>query len=145
MQMVVSSGAFSGYTSAMFDSLPFRRPVLAVFGIIILLLVLQALFPRQAKPVDLNEMAEEDCVGDPLPIPYEYTGNVVDPWSCQVQCTDQKRRYLVYTNGVATQCEELPGCNDWGEDRGQTCRIPGEADVSASGSFMTTIGSQANS
>lgn len=126
----------------MFDALPYRKPVLIIFGVIVALLLIQAVFPRQAVPRDLTASAEEDCVGEALPIPYEYTGNVVDPWSCQVQCQDQKQRYLVYTNGVATQCETLPGCNDWGEDRGQTCNIPGSEDVPMTTDMSSAVSSQ---
>jgi hypothetical protein len=113
----------------MLESIPYRKPTLALFGVIVVLLFIQALFPRQASPVDPADMVKGECEGEALAVPYAYTGNVVEPWSCKVQCTDQKQRYLLYTNGVATQCEKLPGCNDYGEDRGETCTIPGNASV----------------
>lgn len=143
--MTVCAEVFSGYTRAMLDALPYRKPILALFGVIILLLLLQAMFPRQAKPFDITATAEEDCEGEALSVPYEYTGGVVEPWSCQVQCQDQKLRYLVYTNGVATQCEPLPGCNDWGEDRGVTCKIPGGAEVPMTGGVPSMMTSQQSS
>lgn len=70
----------------------------------------------------------EECRGEALSIPFAYNWGPVDPHSCKVQCDDGKLRYLVYTNGMATQCEELPGCLDYGEDHGVTCRIPGQAE-----------------
>jgi hypothetical protein len=130
----------------MLDSLPYRKPTLAIFGVIIALLFIQALFPRQAKPMKPQDLATEDCIGEPLSIPFAYTGNVVDPWSCQIQCQDKKQRYLVYTNGAATQCEILPGCNDFGEDHGETCRIPGGASIAPmSGTGKSLVSSQRSS
>ncbi len=111
----------------MSTSLAHSRSLWIFFGVIFVLLFLQALFPRQVVPYDPEQMAEGDCEGTPISVPYEYTGNVIDPWSCQVQCQDKKQHYLVYTNGIGTQCEPLPGCNDWGEDRGVTCKVPGAA------------------
>jgi hypothetical protein len=108
------------------------KPLLLFFGVIVALLFFHAMFPPNPPQRDLSAAATEDCIGEPLSVPYEYTGNVVEPWSCQPQCADKKQRYLVYTNGLATQCEMLPGCNDYGEDRGQTCRIPGAASVPGS-------------
>ncbi len=95
------------------------------FGIILLVLIFHALFPRQVQPYTPEETTMENCIGTPINVPYSYTGNVVDPWSCKPQCDDDKPRYLLYTNAVATQCETPPGCNDWGEDRGIRCKIPG--------------------
>jgi hypothetical protein len=102
----------------------YARPLKIFFGIIAVLLVVHALFPPEPKKFDPSAMADGQCEGEALMVPYEYNGNVVDPWSCKIQCDDQKQRYLVYMNNVGTQCEPLPGCNDQGEDRGVTCRLP---------------------
>jgi hypothetical protein len=67
---------------------------------------------------------EEDCIGTPIVVPYKYTGGVNDPHACALQCADDQPRYVLYSNGVATQCEEPPGCNDKGEDEGVTCKPP---------------------
>ena len=104
-----------------------QRLMIGFFGIIFVLLFLQAMFPPRDAKRDLTQPAQQDCVGTPLYVPYEYNGTTVDPWSCQPQCTDQKQHYLVYTNGMATECETLPGCNDAGEDNGVTCHIPNGA------------------
>lgn len=90
-------------------------------------LLFSALFPRQAKPRDISADASVTCKGTPINVPLAYTGSPLDPWSCQPQCDDKQQHYLVYTNGVATQCETLPGCFDTGEDSGVTCKIPGSA------------------
>lgn len=111
------------------SSISIPKPLLYFGGLILLVLLVQAVFPKQAKPFDPKETATTECVGTPIQVPYEYKGTVVEPWSCRPQCDDQKQHYLVYVNGIATQCEMLPGCNDWGEDRGETCKIPGGNDA----------------
>lgn len=108
-----------------------NRLLVAFFGLILFILFIQAVFPAREKKVEITEQEQEDCMGEPLHVPYAYTGNVVEPWSCKPQCDDGRQRYLVYTNGVATQCEELPGCNDSGEDHGVTCRMPTKTPLSA--------------
>ncbi len=55
---------------------------------------------------------------------FPFIGTVNQPWSCQEQCNDDKPRYLLYSNGKATQCETPPGCNDTGEDSNVTCKPP---------------------
>lgn len=60
------------------------------------------------------------CIGEPIVVSYEYSG-WSKPHECAVQCKDDRPRYIVYTDGRATQCETPPGCNDWGEDKGVTC------------------------
>ena len=96
-------------------------------GAIAVVLLFSALFPKQAKPRDVTQIATDECKGEPISVPLAYTGSPLDPWSCQPQCDDKKQRYLVYTNGVATQCDVPPGCFDAGEDGGVTCKIPANA------------------
>lgn len=107
----------------MHDSDRFANVVYGFCALIILLLAVQWIIPPRMPEVKLPDPLA-DCVGEPLSVPYAYTGGVNEPWACQVQCDDQKQRYLSYTNGVFTQCEMLPGCNDTGEDSGVTCRAP---------------------
>lgn len=98
------------------------------------ILLFSALFPKQAKPRDLNADAPDDCKGMPIQVALAYTGGPLDPWSCKPQCDDKQQHYLLYTNGVATQCGELPGCYDSGEDDGVTCKIPTNSNIAPVGS-----------
>lgn len=104
-----------------------NRPLQIFLGALVFILFVQALFPPSAPVRDPEDLVAGDCVGEPIEVPYAYTGSPVDPWSCQPQCEDDEPRYLLYTNGVATQCQEPPGCFDSGEDNGVTCRIPEDA------------------
>ncbi len=61
-----------------------------------------------------------ECIGEPIVVSYAYTG-WNKPHACAPQCKDDRPRYILYTDGRATQCETPPGCNDWGEDKGVTC------------------------
>ncbi|MDO8648391.1 MAG: hypothetical protein Q7R81_01270 [Candidatus Peregrinibacteria bacterium] len=76
----------------------------------------------QARPEE--PIVEEECVGEPIVVAYAYEGTVVEPHACLPQCSDDLPRYVLYTNGKATQCEPPPGCNDFGEDTGVTCKVP---------------------
>jgi hypothetical protein len=67
------------------------------------------------------------CVGEPITVADEYGGGPVKPWSCKPQCADGIRRYLLYTNGYATQCAVPPECTDEGEDKGITCEVVAES------------------
>lgn len=66
----------------------------------------------------------EECVGEPIIVDYEYGGEMMGPHECAVQCEDQKEHYILYTNNVGTQCQNLPGCSDWGEDNNVKCTLP---------------------
>lgn len=111
--------------------MPFKRSsfsverVVSLFLLIVLLtLIYQAFFKTISLPEpDLDP--KKDCEGTALFVEYPYVGRVIEPHACAPQCVDQVQRYVVYTNGLATQCAPLPGCSDLGEDRGITCRIPG--------------------
>ena len=96
---------------------------------LVVVLFLQVVFPRGEAERTLEDLTAGDCKGTPIQVPFEYNGTFLEPWSCEQQCKDGKQHYLVYTNGLATQCEELPGCNDTGEDNGQTCDIPGKKSI----------------
>ena len=103
--------------------LPIEKVAYSFFGVVFLVLVYQSFFwTPVVKPFSLEPSGE--CVGESLFVSYPYEGRVLDPHACAPQCADQRQRYIVYTNGYATQCETVPGCSDWGEDRGKTCRIP---------------------
>lgn len=96
-----------------------------VCGIILLVLIVQSIFPSTYVPEPPKPAAPVvACVGAPIPVAYAYTGTVNEPWDCKVQCDDGKPRYILYSNGKAAQCETPPGCNDFGEDNGITCNPP---------------------
>ncbi len=98
-----------------------------IFGLLALILLVTAVEAIRSKPVreEPEEMIPEvACVGEPIVLSVPYTGTVVDEWSCQPQCEDDKPRYLLYTNGKATQCGTPPNCYDTGEDNGVTCMPP---------------------
>src|SRR5687768_3064355 len=96
-------------------SLSFHNVVLGFFGLIFIVLFYQAVrIARVPTAPPKEEVVEAECIGEALSIPYAYNYTIVEPHSCAPQCADGKQRYLLYTNGVATQCELLPGCNDVG-------------------------------
>ncbi len=102
---------------------PFSRPsdqiLVVVFFILVGATVVFQSFAPESIPVVKNTI--KACKGEPLHVEYPYEGDFLEPHACEIQCDDQIQRYIVYTNGKATQCEQLPGCLDWGEDQGVTC------------------------
>ncbi len=95
-------------------------------GGIFVIVALESIFPKSNVPLVVDKPAvEEECKGEAIRTTYPYEGGMLDPWECQIQCEDKKQRYIMYTNGKATPCEELPGCLDYGEDYGITCIPPG--------------------
>ena len=105
------------------------------YGIILLcallfVVVIQAL---REPEVPKREVVKKDtmCKGEPIFVDYPYSGEFLDPWECKVQCDDGIQRYIYYSNGLATQCQDLPGCNDWGEDHGETCTAVSTTQVDA--------------
>ena len=100
-----------------------EKTAVALGIVILLVLTYEAMWPRSYVSAPPPPAPELDCIGEPITVTYPYTGTVNDPWDCQVQCDDDKPRYLLYSNGKATQCETPPGCNDTGEDSGITCRV----------------------
>ena len=73
---------------------------------------------------ELKPKENQPCEGEPIEVNYAYYGGMHSPHGCAPQCEDGKQRYLLYTNGKATQCQKVPGCLDWGEDQGVTCIPP---------------------
>ena len=95
-----------------------------VFLVIALFVVFQAfLMPRMSTRTPRYPTEGESCVGEPIEVDYEYDGALLGPHECKVQCGTEQERYILYTNGMATQCEPLPGCSDWGEDNGVKCEL----------------------
>jgi hypothetical protein len=88
--------------------------IIGSFAAALVLLVLVGLFAG----------TERDCIGDPISVAEPYERASIFAHSCLPQCDDKRPRYLVYGNGLATQCEAPPGCSDEGEDSGVTCRPP---------------------
>ena len=101
----------------------FQHTVLFFFGFIFLILLYQAVRTPKVPEKAAQQLAD-DCKGDPIFVDYPYNYTVAQPHACKPQCADDKLRYVVYSNGLGTQCEIPPGCNDYGEDQGVTCRVP---------------------
>lgn len=104
---------------------PLQRFITGFFVFVFALVALQSIFPRGGRTVAKAPVAPGPCQGEAITVDFPYAGGTLDPWTCQVQCTDKKQHYILYADGQATQCESLPGCNDWGEDNGVTCTPPG--------------------
>lgn len=93
-------------------------------GIVIFLIVVLLIIFRQSlsrSSLQQSDITPPVCEGVKLSVSYPYAGGFLDPHACAIQCQDQQQRYIVYSNGFATQCEKLPGCRDLGEDRGVIC------------------------
>ena len=87
--------------------------------------VLQAFTTPQGRTRTPNHPKDGDpCKGVPIEVGYEYDGALLGPHECVVQCDADEEMYVLYANGMATQCESLPGCSDWGEDHGIKCEPP---------------------
>ncbi len=94
--------------------------VTSVLTAIVVMTVTQALLLPTLTPAPKPKPGTA-CVGEPIVVEYSYAGGMMGPHECKVQCDTQKPRYILYTDNRATQCEPLPGCNDWGEDNGVEC------------------------
>lgn len=101
-----------------------QRTVIGTLGVLLVIVIAQTLLPRQYVPQEPQVVPEQVCTGEPIVVDYPFEGGYLDPWACKVQCDDGRQRYVLYSNGLATQCETPPGCNDLGEDRGVTCVPP---------------------
>lgn len=108
----------------------FQRIVIGLLAVLLIVVVVQALIPREYVPEEREPVQEQACVGTPIRVDYAFNGGYLDPWACEVQCQDGQPRYVLYSNGRATQCETPPGCNDYGEDNGITCVPPADAAAS---------------
>ncbi len=105
----------------------FQNTIFVVLGVLLLVVAIQSVVPRSYTPEEVEPYTEQACEGTPIKVSYAFTGGYLEPWACQQQCDDQIQHYVLYSNGKATQCETLPGCNDFGEDNGQTCTPPVES------------------
>ena len=104
-------------------------------GVVVFLILVFIVLFRQSlsrSSLQLNDIVPPVCEGLPLQVSYPYAGGFLNPHACAVQCQDQQQRYIVYTNGFATQCEKPPGCRDLGEDRGVMC-VPPESSLTLKG------------
>jgi hypothetical protein len=102
-----------------------ERVIGGTLAVLLLVVAVQSVVPRTYVPREKEPVVETACKGTPIKVDFAYTGGVNDPWTCKVQCDDDQPRYILYSNGKATQCETPPGCNDTGEDSGVTCMVPG--------------------
>lgn len=95
-------------------------------GLIFVIVALQALFPPRAPAMPPPEPKAPiaECKGEAIVVDFPYDGKWTQPHTCKIQCEDKKQHYILYTNGVATPCQDLPGCLDYGEDHGITCTVP---------------------
>ncbi len=105
------------------------RIPLVFFSVILLIVAFQA-FRDTSMPINPpapSRPAMTDsgipCQGTPIKVDYAYDGSTVGPNECLKQCQTQQTGYILYSNGLATQCQPLPGCNDTGEDEGVTCSL----------------------
>lgn len=101
-----------------------ERIIFSTLGVLLVIVAVQAVVPVTYVPRPKPPVVEVPCKGTPIKVDFAYTGGVNDPWTCKPQCDDDKPRYILYSNGKATQCETPPGCNDTGEDNGVTCTVP---------------------
>lgn len=111
---------------------PLTQFILGFFVFVLVLVAIQSVFPRGGRLRAQEPMPPGPCRGTPIKVDFPYAGGMLDPWTCRVQCTDKQLRYILYADGQATQCQALPGCNDWGEDNGVTCTPPGASSQSSS-------------
>lgn len=96
------------------------RIVGSVCGLMFAVVFVQSVLPEGAAPVPPPTPPAGSCIGEPIEVEYAYTG-WLEPHACAVQCDDDEPRYILYTDGKATQCQTPPGCNDEGEDKGIFC------------------------
>lgn len=116
-----------------------ERLIQGILVCIALVLAVQALLPVKVPPnVRKNTLAASEpkqgdtCLGTAIRVDYPYEPGVVAPWECHKQCEDVNiQYYVVFGDGKATQCELLPGCDDWGQDHDITC-VPPADEASAS-------------
>jgi hypothetical protein len=95
-----------------------QKVVGAFCGIVLVMLIYRAFLWQPHIP---PPPAPKACKGEALYVDYAFIDGDKSPHGCAIQCEDRVQRYLVYTDGYATQCEMTPGCFDWGEDNGITC------------------------
>lgn len=98
----------------------YEKAVSILIVCITLLLVYDMSIAKRSTAVSKPKI-NQACIGTPIEVDYAYHGNMLAPHACAQQCNTNVQRYVLYTNGKATQCQTLPGCLDWGEDQGVTC------------------------
>lgn len=91
-----------------------------IIGLIVVITAFQALTREPIEPT-IPPLQGASCEGEPIEVDYPYGGGLMAPHECTIQCDLNSPRYILYSDGKATQCERLPGCTDWGEDNGVTC------------------------
>lgn len=91
-----------------------------VCAVMLGIVLAQAALPSPEPPTAPPAPPAKACVGRPIAVDYEFSG-WLQPHECAVQCADDEPRYILYTDGRATQCQTPPGCNDEGEDKGIFC------------------------
>lgn len=107
-----------------------RKASTALFAAVTVSLLWLSVRPAKVPPPP-PPPEQEDCVGTAIVVRYAYNGGINTPHECRVQCEDDEPRYILYSNGQATQCEEPPGCLDLGEDKGITCVPPNATTIEA--------------
>lgn len=115
---------YSLYTSVMYARMSLEKIVYGLAGIAVIIVAWQAVRPKTDPPAEIETVTEEPCKGDSIVVNYPFGGAIASPHECKVQCIEGGIRYILYSNGSATQCETPPGCNDWGEDHNVTCIPP---------------------
>jgi hypothetical protein len=98
-----------------------------VYGVCFALLALTAAQALGRGRATISAAPEQPCRGEPIFVDYPYQDSYFGPHTCRVQCDDQRQRFIAYSDGKATQCQDLPGCLDWGEDRRITCTPPAQS------------------
>lgn len=103
-----------------------NQATVAVLSVFLGIMAMQASWgPTRSSPSDTDVIRQgAPCEGDPIPVSYPYANGMAAPHECLVQCREGGRRYILYSDGVGTQCQTPPGCSDWGEDNGVTCIPP---------------------
>ncbi len=101
-----------------------QQITVGVLGLVLTVTAVTRLFPPRYTSPARDILPASACRGEPIVVDFPYLGTVNDPWTCRVQCEDNRPRYILYTNGRATQCQDPPGCYDTGEDTGVTCTPP---------------------
>lgn len=96
--------------------------VSGTLAIVAVVVLAQSLLPERVRLIPPPPPVP--CRGEPIVVAFSFDGTIQKEWTCKVQCEDKKPRYILYANDRATQCEELPGCNDYGEDHNITCVPP---------------------
>jgi len=102
---------------------PLHRFIYGALALIAIIVIIQS-FTEPVAPKPKPPTPVVPCRGEALLVDYPYDGGYLEPWACEIQCEDGIQRYILYSNGKASQCEEVPGCLDWGEDNGELCTPP---------------------